>query len=105
MSQFKKDDYIVVLKTRLNMIAFPLNYVYKQREDYKYLRPYLDKNDSRTNGLLSSVYNSEFCRYATKNEIEAYDKAGKPVSIIDIPTYDINDILNQLDIIEEKWKE
>lgn len=76
---FKKDDYIVILDG--NNYGFKTNYIIKQRENIEYVRPYLDCKHSKTNGLPSLVYNSSVWRYATQEEIDEYDRLGKPYDV------------------------
>jgi len=80
---FKKDDYIVLLGEEFNT-AFPTNYCYQQREDFRFLRPYLDKRGSFQNGF--DVYdfkreNKGSWRFATQQEIDKYEELGKPFDV------------------------
>jgi hypothetical protein len=95
-TMFKKDDYIVFTEgDTTGASCFPLNYVFKQRLDEIYLCPYLDTEGSRGNGwdyprrfdwtTTKEKYPDESCkntwRYATKEEIEEYDRLGRPFNI------------------------
>ncbi len=81
--EFKKDDYIVLLKGEASK-SFPLNYCYKQKEDYKYLTFYLDNKGSSTNGWTLHPFDKSKdndWRYATPEEIAEYDRLGKPFDV------------------------
>ena len=89
INAFKKDDYIVLLKNKYNSITgtFPINYCYKQRERYSYIRPFLDNENRTNNGQGANPANkskNNDWRYATEREIRAYNKAGKPIDITKI---------------------
>lgn len=76
---FVKGDYIVNL---LNSTSFSNGFVYKQRENFYYLKAELDNSGSPSNGLSVCDYNTACTwRYATKEEIKAYNEAGKPIDI------------------------
>lgn len=93
MSEFKKGDYIVQLyKTKSVYLSY--NFCYKQSENKDRLCVEIDNVDKNT--LSSYVYYSEpnTWRYATKQEIEEYDRLGKP--------YDVS-ILKKEFILPEKW--
>ena len=85
---FKKDEYIVLLGTTEDAIdQYSSGYVYKQREDNLYLRTYVDDNLSINNGWDSYCFNKKKnfdWRYATEEEIIAYENAGKPININEI---------------------
>lgn len=82
---FQKDSYIVFLKES-DEPAFKRNYCFKQRENYDYLRPYLDCKGSETNGWNSiHVEDPETWRYATEDEIFAYEQLGKPYDVTTFP--------------------
>lgn len=87
--EFKKNDYIVFTKGyNPQDCAFPINYVFKQRMDSEHLYPYVDNQDSRSNGWKlrpasceydkTHQYYSEW-RYATQGEIDRYNREGVPV--------------------------
>lgn len=76
-NEFKKDDYIVLLK--YFSPAFLKNFIYKQRKDYPYFRPYLDTEGSSTNGRKDIIRkNNSNWRFATTNEINLYNFKHKP---------------------------
>ena len=80
ITEFKKDDYIVILKNSTN--SFKINYCFKQRESYKYIKPEFDNHNSKTNGLpFLSIFNKDNWRYATPEEIAEYERIGKPYNV------------------------
>lgn len=96
--EFFKDEYIVVLKSTANA-SFPENYVFKQRQQYSYLRPYKDAVGSDTNGLLNCTYGTkDDWRYATAEEIAAYNAYSGPVNVTKIST-----LGTKSNPIERKW--
>lgn len=99
---FKKDDYIVITKMRGTAASFSVNTIYKQREDYPYLRPYLDDEMGKRNGLSYIEYdNLSTWRYAKNYEIILYNIAKKPVKISDDL---IKMIFYYLDKLEKKYE-
>jgi hypothetical protein len=81
VTTFKKDSYIVTLNSN-GVIGFPSNYCFKQREDFYYIRPYLDTVGSNTNGWEDiKVDNPSTYRYATLEEIAEYNRLGKPYDV------------------------
>jgi hypothetical protein len=77
---FLKDEYIVL--TRYLSGNFSTNYCYKQRENYKYLRVYLDSTSCRTNGLsIITKKDPSNWRYATPEEAAEYERLGKPYDV------------------------
>ena len=79
-SVFLRNEYIVSL-TDTTSGNFLKNHVYKQREDYEYLRVYKDQKDE-TNGLILCGFNDKHnWRYATSQEIMEYDIQNKPVDV------------------------
>ncbi len=93
MSNFKKDDYIVMLFDINCSEQFSVNFIYKQREEHYYLRPYLDSRGSTNNGVYTiEISKPKTWRYATPQEIEHYNKIGKPFDVTKQkyePTYEI----------------
>lgn len=96
---FKKDDYIVVLNIGdfSTHCALP-NYCFKQRKDSKSIYPYVDITGSKSNGNNSLEFNKsnnlKDWRYATQQEIDEYERLGKPFDVTTItnsenPRYEI----------------
>lgn len=84
---FKKDDYIVLLYGNLD--SFKKDYIFKQREDSRYLQPWCDCNGSISNGWGSIEYKGKKdWRYATKEEIAEYDRLGKPFDVTTLKSKD-----------------
>lgn len=85
---FKKDDYIVLTECDFKLDRqFSIGYVYKQRRESLSLESYLDNLGSKINGYLTCSYDNKGrikWRYATPEEILAYDEHNKPCSILDI---------------------
>ena len=81
--EFDKDQYIVVLPNFEHEVpAFLPNYVYKQRMDYPFLRPYFDMYGSSTNGWpVFKAGRNGIYRSATWAERAAYDRAGRPCRV------------------------
>ena len=84
--EFKKGEYIVIiLKVESFSKDFISNYIYKQREDYKHLRPELGNYSSKTNGWETiGKNNSHNWRYATQEEIDEYERRGKPYDVTEL---------------------
>ncbi len=83
---FKKDDYIVLLKNNTYSEYFPSNYCYKQSRDADCFDVY-DDVEGGHNGwsVLSFTKCSGYdWRYATQQEIEEYNRIGKPFNITKI---------------------
>lgn len=94
---FKKGDYIVTLKVDGDdHNCARNNYCFKIREDGNYILPEIDIQGSTNNGhTIMKFYKTGSLfdwRYATKQEINYYNKINKP--------YDINEIK---EIIYELW--
>jgi hypothetical protein len=90
---FEKDDYIVTIANKLKGRAdnsYPDNYIFKQLERKDYLFTYLDARGRASNSFdifkADKTGGGEW-RYATKEEAEAYEKAGKPISVDDVSKY------------------
>lgn len=82
---FKKGEYVVI--TKGNNGNFRTNYIMKQRKDSPGLQSELDISGSLRNGLdsLRADGTGAFkARPATKKEISAYLKAGKPIDVTKI---------------------
>ena len=91
---FEKDDYIVTIYSQVSggNRDFPDNYIFKQREKANYLSVDLDATGDRNGWVIfkaDKTGKGEW-RYATQEEAEAYEKAGKPISVDDV-----SKILNQ----------
>lgn len=78
-SMFKKDSYIVCLVG--NSGSFLKNHCFKQRVNYDYLRPYLDCKGDVDNGWETISCWRATWRYATSDEIFAYEQLGKPYDV------------------------
>lgn len=80
-NEFKKDDYIVILKE--HSTAYLENYIYQQRQDYIWLRTKLDSLGSTANGHSLILRSEEGIswRKATTEEILKYTAVGFPVSV------------------------
>ncbi len=83
---FKKGEYIVIIKIIKSYSKdFTSNYIYKQKEDYKYLRSELDNYGSTTNGWeIIGKKDSHTWRYATQEEIDEYERRGKPYDVTEL---------------------
>lgn len=94
---FKQDDYIVCLEILTKSDCSKKDYIFKQRKDNNGMHPYIDLEGSKINGNTSHTFNKlqslKDWRYATFEEIEEYDRIGKP--------YDVT-TLNQF-ILPTKW--
>lgn len=84
---FKQDEYIVILEGGSlgdpENETFPNNFIYKQREEKEYLRPYLDNQLDTSNGRPGLDYDQKHCkwRYATEKEAKAYEEYTAPLNI------------------------
>lgn len=76
-----KDEYIVTIEATCS--GFPDNYIFKQRDNSDYLRPYLDSNGLNDNGLPQINLNTlgRRWRYAVREEIDLYNIHNKPNTI------------------------
>ena len=84
-NEFKKGEYIVITdKFDSWSKDFISNHIYKQRKDSTYLQPEYDSSDSITNGWVK--YKPEYpnWRYATQEEIDEYEKRGKPYDVTEL---------------------
>jgi len=82
--KFIKGDYIVLLSEQyIKDDCFPTNFCFKQREDNKQLTTELDCRESDTNGWLVYMADSsrEPWRYAIQQEINEYNRLGKPFDV------------------------
>lgn len=80
-TQILKDNYIVILKGSGGG-GFFKNYIYKQRENCYYIRPYYDSKGSKNNGWNAcSTDDKSKWRYATDPEIALYDITDRPENI------------------------
>ena len=82
-TEFKKGEYIVITdKFDSWSKDFISNHIYKQRKDSTYLQPEYDSSDSITNGWVKYTRNnSHNWRYATQEEIDEYERRGKPYDV------------------------
>lgn len=85
-SEFKKGEYIVITDKFDSWVKdFISNYIYKQRKDSTYLQPEYDSLDSITNGWAKYTRNnSHNWRYATQEEINEYERRGKPYDVTEL---------------------
>ena len=98
-SEFKKGEYVVLIgrgqSTRssdelsIDEVFIP-NHYYKVRENKSYLMTELDSVGSTTNGWVGIPYNpNEYhknrnWRYASQEEIDEYEKRGKPYDVTEL---------------------
>lgn len=104
---FKKDDYIIFTKVERTSGNFPLNFIFKQRNNSHYLCPYLDAeglddNEWEYHRNFSKSYKGYETdwRYATSQEIAEYDRLGKPYDVT-ILQQKISNILNYIECTQE----
>ena len=98
-SEFKKGEYIVLIDkgqstgsaTLLeDFRTFIQNHCYKVRENSTFLKAELDSSESTTNGWVCIPYNpNQFhktrnWRYATQEEIDEYERRGKPYDVTEL---------------------
>lgn len=87
-TKFLTNDYIVILKGSGR--GFLENYIYKQREDCDFIRPYVDSKGSKANGWSAcNFYTNERWRYATPQEKALYNRTLKPVHISNVLKLDL----------------
>jgi hypothetical protein len=93
---FKKGDYIVCLNTPESELEtnFPRNYIFKQKIEYTYLMSELDISGSSSNGWsvidFSGKNKRGEWRYATPQEIQEYERIGKPYDVTTLIPKEIN---------------
>lgn len=81
-NEFKKGEYIVLIDYSP---SFSTNYIYKQRENYYYLRAKLDNDGDRNNGNIKFQKKNPYnWRYATQEEIDEYERRGKPYDVTEL---------------------
>ena len=97
-SEFKKGEYIVLIgngqsKTGSSTVqtdSYIQNHCYKVRESNVFLRSELDSCGSTTNGWKCIPYNpnkfhkTRNWRYATQEEINEYERRGKPYDVTEL---------------------
>ena len=85
-TEFKKGEYIVILDKFESLSKdFISNHIYKQRKDSTYLQPEYDSSDSITNGWVKYTRNNTHnWRYATQEEINEYERRGKPYDVTEL---------------------
>lgn len=86
VTEFKKDDYIVVLKLgSLETACAKENYCFKQRRDDEWLSPACDLKGGTNSANMTLTFDKsdklEDWRYATKEEIAKYNEIGKPYDV------------------------
>lgn len=90
-TQFKKGDYIVCLQKSNGFIKYiKPNYVFKQYVNNSILYVEKDIIDERTSCMDVTFNDKSTWRYASKEEIDEYNKRGKPydVSELEKPKYE-----------------
>lgn len=79
--EFKKGDYIVTTKETYSK-AYPINHCFKQRHDCSYLSTELDnEGDTSKSHTFYHFMNKDRWRYATTDEIDAYNRFNKPFDV------------------------
>lgn len=79
--KFKKGSY-VVLDSSAKTVGFSPNFIFKQREDFSYLRAELDCTGSDSNGwCMVEACKGHNWRYATPEEAAHYEKLKKPYDV------------------------
>lgn len=103
-TMFKKGNYIVTLKGKFGGNCAKENYCFKQRINSNAIFPERDLSGNDSNGHAVMTFDKkewlEDWRYATKEEIEHYNKINKP--------YDINTLpkkLNKEELLEKAKKD
>ena len=83
---FKRGEYIVITdKFDSWSKDFISNHIYKQRKDSTYLQPEYDSLLSKTNGWIKYTRNNTHnWRYATQEEIDEYERRGKPYDVTEL---------------------
>ncbi len=90
---FKKDDYIVITKDEKTHYNGKLNYCYKLLDNAGEISP--------SNRIPLDIHSGKEARYATKEEIEHYEKiGGKPY---DVTTLIKSEYLKPEELIEGCW--
>ena len=93
---FKENDYIVLTKIKLRTSSFLENWIIKQNRNSQHLEIYLDCQYDCSAWSIFKFDKSDTrfdWRYATFEEIEEYDRIGKPYNVT---------TLNQF-VLPEKW--
>lgn len=106
VSQFLKDDYIVVLQEV--SVSFPKNHVFKQRETASHLRVYKDIRGEANGNNIADISKASLWRYATTQEIMEYDIQNGPVDVTRIgmaklPTYEPDPVGYVIPSNAKKW--
>ena len=85
-NKFKKGEYIVITDKFDSWTKdFVSNHIYKQRKDSTYLQPEYDSLNSITNGWAKYTRNNTHnWRYATQEEIDEYERRGKPYDVTEL---------------------
>jgi hypothetical protein len=88
---FKKGDYIVILqKPNGNYDYFKPNFIFKQGLDDFGLYTYNDIKGGTTNCNDVIFHKKDTWRYATPQEIQEYDRIGKPYDVTTLIPKEIN---------------
>ena len=84
--EFKKGEYIVITDYFDNFSKdFISNHIYKQRCDSNFLQSEHDSKNSKTNGWKRYTRNNTHnWRYATQEEIQEYERRGKPYDVTEL---------------------
>lgn len=101
--QFKKGEYIVLTnykETKSNM--FSNSFIYKQREDWPWLRVERDNIGYTTGAVNVKATDKSSYREATQEEISLYNKEGRPCKISS--TFELDNILEKLTKLESLIK-
>jgi predicted transcriptional regulator len=102
INKFKKDEYIIFTKG-LSSTDFPLNYIFKQRQDKDHLSVYKDTTGIENGWEWHRNFNKLYLpdgqtepiitdwRYATKEEIAEYNRLGEPydVTTLNKPKFEV----------------
>ncbi len=84
--EFKKGEYIIITDDFDNFSKdFISNHIYKQRCDSNFLQSEHDSKNSKTNGWKKYTRNNTHnWRYATQEEIDEYERRGKPYDVTEL---------------------
>lgn len=102
VKHFQKGDYIVITGPGFNNHGLISDFCYKQRDEHLFLSPELTTNGSETNRWGLIQFNNDNWRYATQQEIAAYNLIGKPYDIKTLGRLTISpsvDIIKPIDCI------
>lgn len=89
---FKKDEYIICLNTPISDIDFPPNYIFKQAREAEHISVYQDACGDQNGWKQVKFDNSSDYsdwRYATPEEIEEYERLGKPYDVTTLKQFKV----------------